>query len=180
MSMQRWVIGVYALLTAGVAQGEEAAEIFAKVGGWEISAEPHSKRCVMHRSYRSKAGNKSEGLTVLYAADKEGVLLVWSNDWMTYLPAKGNLDLGLAFKKGASVNGTWGSRNLHYDKVANAYYFTRTFTDAEEVRRVLRDLAANESIGLFLGPTLITSLPLDASHAVEKLRECSLNRGRGQ
>jgi hypothetical protein len=176
--MKNWVIGVYALLTAGVAQGEESARTYARVGSWEISAEPPSRRCVMHRSYRSKAGNKSEGLTVLYAADKEGVLLVWSNDWMTYLPAKGDLDLGLAFKKGASVDEAWGSRSLHYDKVADLYYFTRAFTDAEETRRILRDLAANDSIGLFLGPALITNLPLDAFDAVEKLRECSLNGGR--
>ena len=178
--MRSWVIGVSALLTAGVAQGEEAASTYAEVGSWQILAEPPSKRCAMQRSYRSKVGNKREGLTVLYAADKEGVLLVWSNDWMTYLPAKGDLDLGLAFKTGVSVDESWGNRKLHYDKVADLYYFTRAFTDAEEAHRVLDALAANENIGLFLGPTLITNLPLDASDAVAKLRECSLNGGRAQ
>jgi hypothetical protein len=133
----------------------------------------------MHRSYRSKAGNKNETLTVVYAADKEGVLLIWSNDWMTYLSNKG-LELGLAFKNGASVDESWGSRNLRDDKVADDYHFTRAFADAEEAGRVLRALAANESIGVLLGPTLITHLPLDASKAVEKLRECSLNGGRAQ
>lgn len=175
--MQSWVIGLSALLTAGVARGEEAPARYATVGSWEVSAEPGSKRCAIHRSYRSKAGNRREGLTVLYAADKEGVLLTWSNDWMTYLPAKGDLELGLAFKTGGSVDESWGSRGLHYSKVADLYYFTRAFTDAEEARRVLDALAANENIGLFLGPTLITSLPLDAADAVEKLRECSLNSG---
>jgi hypothetical protein len=171
------MIGVGALLAAGPAQGEET---YARIGGWEISAQPPSHQCLMYRSYRSKDGKKVEDLTVLYAADKEGVLLDWSNDWMTYLPAKGDLELGLAFKEGASVDQSWGSRSLHYDKVGSTYHFTRAFTNAEEAHRVLRALASNESIGLFLGPVLMTSLPLDASDAVEKLRECSLNGGRAQ
>ena len=178
--MQRWVIWMYALLTAGAVQAEEANQTYAKVGGWEISAQPPSHRCVMQRFYRSKDSKKIEGLTVLYAADKEGVLLIWSNNWMTYLPAKGDLELGLGFRKGASVDQTWASRSLHYDKVGNDYLFTRAFTDAEDARRVLHDLAANEHIGLFLGPTLLTSIPLDASEAIEKLRECSSNGGRAQ
>ena len=177
MRKRKWVIGVCALLTAGAAQGEET---YARIGGWEISAEPPSHRCLMSRSYRSKDGKKIEDLTVLYAADKEGVLLIWSNDWMTYLPAKGDLELGLAFKKGAVVDQSWEARSLHYEKVANTYHFTRAFTDPEEARRILRNLAGNESIGLLLGPALITSLPLDASAAIEKLRECSLNGGRAQ
>ena len=69
----------------------------------------------MHRPYRSKDGLKVEGLTILYAADNEGVMLIWSNDWMTYLPAKGDLDLDLGFKKGAAVDKSWGTRRLHYD-----------------------------------------------------------------
>jgi hypothetical protein len=178
--MQRWIIGVYALLTAGAAQAEEADQTYAKVGGWEISAQPPSHRCLMQRFYRSKDGKKTEGLTVLYAADKEGVLLIWSNDWMTYLPVKGDLELGLAFRKGASVDQAWASRSLHYDKVGNDYLFTRAFTGAGEARRVLQDLAVSEHIGLFLGPALLTSMPLDASKAIEKLRECSLNGGRAQ
>jgi len=178
--MQRWVIGVFALLTAGAAQAEEASQTYAKVGGWEISAQPPSHRCVMQRFYGSNDGKKIEGLTVLYAADKEGVLLGWSNDWMTYLPAKGDLELGLAFRKGAAVDQSWGSRSLHYNKVGKDYLFTRVFTGAEEARRALHDLASNEHIGLFLGPTILTSIPLDASEAVEKLRECSLKGGRAQ
>jgi hypothetical protein len=178
MGMRRWMIGLCALLTAGVAEGEQADLSYAKAGGWEISAQPPSQRCVMQRFYRSKDGKKTEGLAVLYAADKEGVLLLWSNDWMTYLPASGDLELGLAFKKGASVDETWGSHKLHYDKVGKTYNFTRVFKDRDEAQRILRDLAGNEHMGLFLGPTLITSIPLDASEAVGKLRECSLNGGR--
>jgi hypothetical protein len=169
--------GVVALLTASSAQGEET---YARVGSWEISAQPPSHRCLMYRSYRSKDGKKIEDLTVLYAADKEGVLLDWSNDWMTYLLAKGDLELGLVFKEGAAVDESWGSRSLHYDKVGNTNHFSRAFTNTEEAHRVLRKFASNESIGLFLGPVLMTNLPLDASQAVEKLRECSLNGGRAQ
>ena len=175
MSKRGWVISVCALLMAGPAESED---IYANVGGWEISAQPASHRCLMLHSYRSKDGKKTEDLTVLYAADKEGVLLIWSNDWTTYLPVKGELELGLAFRTGASVDQSWGSRTLHYDKVGDRYLFTRAFTNAEDAHRILRDLASSEHIGLFLGPALMTSLPLDASNAVEKLRECALNGGR--
>lgn len=96
---------------------------------------------------------------------------------MTYLPAEGDLELGLAFGRDASVDESWGSRSLHYQKVGNDYLFTRAFTNKEEASRVLHDLATNEHIGLFLGPALLTSMPLDASAAIERLRECSLNGG---
>ncbi len=175
MSKRWWVISMCALLMAGPAESEE---IYANVGGWEISAQPASHRCLMIHSYFKKEGKKTDDLTVLYAADKEGVLLIWSNDWMTYLPAKGELELGLKFRKGTSVDQSWGSRTLHYDKVGNRYLFTRAFTTAEDAHRILRDLASNEDIGLFLGPALLSSLSLKASDAVEKLRECALNGGR--
>jgi hypothetical protein len=177
MSMRGWVFGVCAFLAAVPAQSEE---IYAKVDRWDITVEPPSHRCLMQRSYGSKDGKKSETLTVVYAADKEGVLLFWSNNWMTYLPADGDLDLGLVFKKGSSADQSWGSRSLHYRKINNTYMFTLAFTKAEEARRVLHDMASNEGFGLSLGPVLMTSLPLDASNAVEKLRECSLNGGRAQ
>jgi hypothetical protein len=170
---------VSALLTASAAQAEDAGKTYAKVGGWDISAESPN-RCLMQRFYRSKNGKNVEGLTVLYAADKEGVLLLWSNDRMTYLSIKGDLELGLIFGKGESVDQSWGSRRLHYDKVGNDYVFTRAFTSADEAGRVLQALAENEHIGLLLGPTLLTSIPLDASQAIEKLRECSLNEGHAR
>ena len=175
--MKRWLMGACALLTAGTAQAEDAGEIYATVGGWEISAEAPTQRCLMQRFFRSQDGKKLEGLTVLYAADKEAVFLVWSNDYMTHLPAKGDLELGLAFKNGASVDQSWGIRSLHYDKVGKDYLFTRIFTDAQEARRILRDLAASEHMGLFHGPALLTSIPLNAAEAIDKLRECSLNGG---
>jgi hypothetical protein len=51
--------------------------------------------------------------------------------------------------------------------------FTHIFTGSSDSDRLLRDLASQRDIALFFGPTLMTSLRLDASDAVTKLRECS-------
>jgi hypothetical protein len=169
------MFGVCALLAAGPAQSEE---IYAKVGRWEITAEPPSPGCMMSGAYASKDGKKLETLTIGYAGDTRGAVLIWSNDWMTYLPAEGDLELGLAFKKGVSVDQSWGRRNFHYHKVNDTYIFKVVFTNAEEAQRLLRSIAGNERLGLLLGPALTTSLPLDPAEAVEKLRECSVNGGR--
>ena len=178
MAMQSWVMGVSALLSAGASQAADLT--YAQVGSWEISAQPPSQQCLMQRFYRGKDGKKIEGLTILYAADKEGVLLVWTNDWMTYLPAKGNLELGLAFRQGESADLSWGSRDLPYEKIGNTIYFTLVFKSAAEAQRILHDLAASDHFGLLLGPGLLTSMPLDAFEAVVKLRECAMTGGRAQ
>jgi len=181
MAMQGWVIGVSALLAAGASQAADPTSVdYAKVGSWEISAQPPSQQCLMQRFYRGKDGKKIEGLTVLYAADKEGVLLIWTNDWMTYLPVKGNLELGLAFRHGESADLSWGSRDLPYEKIGNTIYFTLVFKSAAEAQRILHDLATSDHFGLLLGPGLLTSMPLDASEAVVKLRECAMRGGRAQ
>ena len=169
--MRCWWIGACALLSSVAAQAEAPGTTYAKVGAWEISAEP--PRCIMQGFFGSKDSKKVDGLTILYAADKESVLLVWSNNWMTYLPTKGELDLGLVFGKGTSVDASWGSSKLRYEKVGNDYLFTRVFKDAKVAEKVLRDFAESQVVGLSLGATLLTSLKLDASVAVKKLRECS-------
>jgi hypothetical protein len=51
------------------------------------------------------------------------------------------------------------------------------FTGSADSERILRDLASNEGISLFLGPAVLQALPLDASDAVKKLRECALKGG---
>ena len=178
MAMQGWVMGVSALFSAGASQAADST--YAQVGSWEISAQPPSQQCLMQRFYRGKDGKKIEGLTILYAADKEGVLLVWTNDWMTYLPVKGDLKLGLAFRHGESADLSWGSRDLPYEKIGNTIYFTLVFKSAAEAQRILHDLAASDHFGLLLGPGLLTSMPLDASEAVVKLRECAMRGGRAQ
>ena len=175
--MSKWWIGACALLSSVAVQAEAPGSTYAKAGAWEISAEP--PRCIMQGFFGSKDGKKVDGLTILYAADKEGVLLIWSNNWMTYLPAKGELDLGLVFAKGTSVDASWGSTKLRYEKVGNDYLFTRAFTDAKTAEKILRDFAESEVVGLTLGATLLTSFKLDASQAVTKLRECSLS-GRAE
>ncbi|MFC7537279.1 hypothetical protein ACFQPG_07855 [Sphingomonas sp. GCM10030256] len=172
--MRFWRIGACALLSSFAAQAEAVSTIYAKVGAWEISAEP--PRCIMQGFFGAKDGKKVDGLTILYAADKEGVLLVWSNNWMTYLPTKGELEVGLVFgKDGTSVDTSWGSSQLRYEKVGNDYLFSRPFKDAMEAEKFLRDLAESQVMGLTLGGTLLASFKLNASEAITKLRECSLS-----
>ncbi|WP_205479155.1 hypothetical protein [Sphingomonas arenae] len=167
-------IGGSALLSSFAAQAEAASTTYAKVGGWEISAEP--PRCIMQGFFGGKDGKKVDGLTILYAADKGGVLLIWSNNWMTYLPTKGELDLGLVFgKDGTSVDASWGSSKLRYEKVGNDYMFTRAFKDPQEAEKFLRDFGGSQVMGLTLGGTLLTSVKPNASEAIMKLRECSLS-----
>jgi hypothetical protein len=175
--MRCWWIGACALLSSVAVQAEASGSTYAKVGAWEISAEP--SRCIMQGFFGSKDGKKVDGLTLLYAADKQGVLLLWSNNWMTYLPTKGELDLGLVFGKGTSVDASWGSSKLRYEKVGNDYLFTRVFKDAGEAEKILRDFGESEVMGLTLGATLLTSFKLNASDAVTKLRHCSLSGSGG-
>jgi hypothetical protein len=40
MRVHDWMMGVYALLMAGAAQGEEAAQVYAEAGDWELSRAP--------------------------------------------------------------------------------------------------------------------------------------------
>lgn len=169
--MSSWWIVAYALLSSVAVHAEASGSTYAKVGAWEISAEP--PRCIMQGFFGSKDGKKVDGLTILYAADKEGVLLIWSNNWMTHLPTRGELDLGLVFGKGTSVDASWGSTKLRYEKVGNDYLFTRVFKDAKMAEKVLRDFAESQVVGLSLGDTLLASFKLDAAEAITKLRECS-------
>jgi hypothetical protein len=145
------------------AEAEASSTAYAKVGPWEISAE--APRCILQGFFGSESDKKIDGLTIL-----------WSNNWVTQLPAKGELNVGLVFGKGSSVDESWGSSNLSYEKVRNAYLFTRTFTDPAMADKVLRDLADSEFMGLTSGSTLLKSFKLDASEAITKLRECSEGR----
>lgn len=156
------------------AEAEASGTAYAKVGPWEISAE--APRCIMQGFFGREGDKKIDGLTIVYAADKGGVLMVWSNNWMTHLPAKGELNVGLVFGKGALVDASWGSGNLGYEKVGNEYLFTLTFTQPATADRVLRSLAESEVMGLTSGETLLKSFKLNASGAVAKLRECSESR----
>ena len=89
--------------------------------------------------------------------------------------------MGLVFgKDGTSVDASWGSSKLCYERVGSDYLFTRAFKDSKEAEKFLRDLAESQVMGLTLGGTLLTSFKLNASEAITKLRECSLSGNRAQ
>ena len=79
---------------------------------------------------------------------------------------------GLHPERGA-LNETWGSQPFQIQKRADGYRFSHVFMGPTASDRFLRDLAFSDTIGLWLGPTLMMGLPLNASDAVTKLRECS-------
>jgi hypothetical protein len=169
--MRSRLIGACAISISIAAQAEASSTTYAKVGPWEISAE--APRCIMQGLFGSKGDKKVDGLTILYAADKGGELIVWSNNWMTHLPAKGELNVGLVFGRGMALDDSWGSSNLAYEKVGNEYLFTRAFTDPKSADKVLDDFAESQVMGLTSGAALLKSFKLDASEAIKKLRECS-------
>ena len=171
--MRGWIIGACALLGAGAAQAQAAYEPYATVGRWEIYAEAAKKICMMSRWYGSVDADETDGLMVLYNAQKETALLGWGSNKMSFLPAKGTLDFDLSFLKGEVLNESWGTQPFEYEKPNSKHVFTHVFKGPTDVQRILRDLAGHESLTLFFGPTVMTGLPLDASGAVEKLRECS-------
>ena len=174
MSIGSWIIGLASVLIPVAAQASE--ETYAVASGWTITREPGLKRCAMRRFYPRKGGG-IEGLIVVYDAEKDGVLLFWSTDSMSFLPVEGHLDLDLRFRDGASIDESWGNQTFHYEKVSNSRIFTRAFLDRENSARILRDLARHAEIGLFLGPVLQTAFPL-GSGPVEKLAECARRAGQ--
>jgi hypothetical protein len=170
--MRNWVFGVCAILSAGAAQAEDGVEHYAKVGEWEITAEPAERRCTMARFYGTKAGD-IEGLMVLYDAEVEGVLLNWVSDKASSLPSKGTMDVGLAFFSGPLFDESWGKQVFDYERPEETYYFVHVFKGPKDVRRILGNLAVNEGVVFLDGEKMMTSLELDALFAVERLRECS-------
>jgi hypothetical protein len=172
--MRGWIIGACALLSAGAAHGKAAGEPYAKVGAWEITAQADKKWCTMDRWYASSDGAEVEGLLVLYDAQKEGVSFTWTSRTTTSLPPEGSLELGLSFQKARSSSRSWRSRAFHYQKLDDTYYFVHVFKKPNDVRQLLTDLAGHANIAMFSGANLMMALSLDASGAVEKLRECSL------
>jgi hypothetical protein len=168
--VKAWIFGVFALLSASVAEAERVSEPYAKVGDWEITAENH-KECGMLRSFRGSGTDESQ-LLVLYDARRKVVALSWATS-EPQPPTAASLNLYLTFnRKGSPLNEKWGSQPFQFAKLVGGYSFTHVFGSAES-DRFLRDLASSNSIGLWLGPSLMTGLPLDASDAVIKLRDCA-------
>lgn len=158
-----------ALLSSGVAQAERVSEPYAKVGDWGITAENH-KECGMLRSF-GDSGTHQFQLLVIYDAQRKVAALSWATSERP-LPTAPSLNLYLTFNRKDSFNEKWGSQPFQFTKLVGGYSFTHVFGSADS-DRFLRDLASSDSIALWLGPDLMTSLPLDASDAVMKLRDCA-------
>lgn len=170
--MRIMIICATALLSAGAAQGAAPSQSYATVGHWEITAEGN-QRCGMTQLFESKVAEEIQVLSVLYDAQK-GVVLSLATNKPKYLLASGTVFLDLGFMRGSLMDESWGSQKFDYGKAGNTYYLHHVFTGRSNVDRILRDLSSNETVSLFLGPTLMMGLPLNAAGAVEKLRECTL------
>ena len=172
--MRRWWIGAYAMLSSVAVQAEAPAATHAIVGAWDILTEPERKSCKMFRVYGSSEDSHVEGLFIRYDAAKEEVWLTWSTDAAIDLPPVGQSPLLLEFVKGKSLNGSWGDRLFQVRKPDATTYVSHSFKGAKNARRMLDHLATSDVFGLSLGTAVITGLSLDASGAVETLRNCSL------
>lgn len=166
-------MGVYVLLGAGVAHAESVSELYATVGEWEISAGNHGA-CVMQRSYLLKDNGDRQTLVVFYDAQKKGAVLGWATQRPELPPLSSSLDFDLSFgRKGSSLNEKWGSQPFQIEKVGNEYRYSHVFKGSADSDRFLRDFGSSELVALWLGPTVMMARYLNASEAVEKLRECS-------
>jgi len=159
-----------ALLGASASQAERVNEPYAKVGDWEITTKNH-KICVMSTAFPGKVAGDAEALMIGYNAQQKTAVLGWITQKPKFPTLAGSSDLQLSFLKGKSLNEPWGS--LPFDNANSADTFIHSFRGSTESDRFLRDLAADDALVLFFGPVMLTSLPLKASDAVTKLRECS-------
>lgn len=174
--MRGRIIGVYALLSAGASQAEPVSEPYANVHDWEITAENH-RACMMKRFYVLRDGDE-QALVIFYDAQRKAAALGWGTRKPKLPPLSDSLDFGLSFtRKGSSLNETWGSQPFQIEKRVDEYRFSHVFNGSTDSDRFLRDIASSDTIGLWLGPTLMMGLPLSASDAVAKLRECSSKIG---
>ncbi|HVJ02795.1 MAG TPA: hypothetical protein VM662_11480 [Sphingomonas sp.] len=160
-----------ALLTASTAQAEGVSDPYATVGDWRITADNH-KMCTMTRLYDSPVPEDVQALIVIYDAQRQIVSLNWAARKPKLPVLTDSLDFRLAFLKGKSMDESWGSQSFEIQK-NDGYLFTHVFKGGPDVQHILRDLASHEIITLFFGPLVTTSLYLNASGAVAKLRECS-------
>lgn len=170
--MRGRIIGVYALLSASASQAERVSEPYAKVGYWEITTDNHSV-CVMKSVYPGKVADGDQALIIGYNGRQKAAVLSWTPRKPELPALTDSLNLELSFLKGRSLNESWGSQPFEIEKSADTYSFIHVFKGSTDSDRFLRDLASHDALALFFGPGLLTSLPLKASDAVAKLRECS-------
>jgi hypothetical protein len=174
--MRGLIVGVYALLSAGASEAQPVSEPYARAGAWEI-ATGNQRACMMQRSYVLKNNGDEQTLVIFYDAQRQGAVLGWGTRKPKLPPLSKALDFELSFTKGVSRNATWGSQSFDIDKVGDEYRFGHVFRGSTDSDRFLRDIASSDTISLWFGPTLMMSLPLTASDAVSKLRECSSRTG---
>ena len=128
----------------------------------------------MSRFYVRRDDADEQELDFIYDAQRKAAPLGWATRKPKLPPQSDSLDFGLTFtRKGSSLNETWGSQAFDIQKRADGYRFLHIFAGSAESDRFLRDLASSDTVGLWLGPSLMMGLPLSASDAVTKLRECS-------
>ena len=72
--MKNCLLGIFVLLWGGVAQAEPAADAYATVGDWEITADGN-KRCSMSQVFTSVLADGVEVLAVIYDAKLEAWFL---------------------------------------------------------------------------------------------------------
>lgn len=171
--MRGRIVGVYALLSASVLEAQPVTEPYATSSDWEIRMENH-RACMMQRAFVIRDSGDEQALVIVYDPQRKAAMLGWGTRKPKLPPLSDSLDFGLSFtRKGGSLNETWGSQPFQIQKVGDEYRFGHVFKGAADSDRFLRDLASSETIALWLGPTLMMALPLSASDAVAKLRECS-------
>lgn len=170
--MRGRIIGAYALLCGSASQAERVSEPYAKVGYWEITTENHGV-CMMKSLFPGKVAEDDQALIIGYNAQQKAAVLSWTPRKPEVPALADSLDLELSFLKGRPLNESWGSQAFEIEKSADTYSFIHVFKGASDSDRFLRDLASHDALVLFFGPGLLTSLPLKASDAVTRLRECS-------
>ena len=175
--MRHWLFGMCALLGGGAAQGQPTGGTYAKVGHWEISA-GDEKQCSMTQEFGSIVEEDVQVVGVVYDAKREAVVLSWAGKRPKYLLSSGSVNLDLGFMNDPATTETWSSKRFDYKKSGSTYYLHHVVMGRTDAETILRDIATNEIIALFLGPSMIMSLPLGAAEAVAKLRECSASAGR--
>lgn len=168
--MRSRTIGVFALLSASASQAEAVNAPYATVGYWEITTGNHST-CVMKSGFPGKVAGDAQALMIAYNEQQKTAVLGWITQKPRFPALSDSSDLQVSFLKGASLNDSWGT--LSFDSAKPADTFIHAFRGATETDRFLRDVASHDALVLFFGPVMVTSLPLKASEAVKKLRECS-------
>ena len=128
---------------------------------------------MMKRAYERRDTGDEQAIVIFYDAQRKGAVLGWGTHKPKLPPLSDSLDFELSFTRGTSRDASWGSQPFQIEKVGDEYRYSHVFRGSTDSDRFLRGLGPSDTIALWLGPTLMMALPLGASDAVTKLRECS-------